>query len=163
MYPLDIVQVSWDVQHQVARAFKFSNNRSPLSCRPEWKYIPAPQVGSTGISRDFFDEIIRYIRYYEQPPNPSRTSRPEGMSSDKYRWMLVDGVVSRFNEYWARCNEYWARCFSEGVKRLARFSLTQRVGTGLMMGCCNSELQNNACGRSGVMLRLRNVKKGQCW
>ncbi|KAL3781822.1 hypothetical protein ACHAW5_001132 [Stephanodiscus triporus] len=49
------------------------------------------------MSRNRFDNIWYAIRWSHQPPE-----QPHGMSSEQYRWMLVDDFVDNINEYRAR-------------------------------------------------------------
>jgi hypothetical protein len=46
------------------------------------------------LSRTRFDDLWRYIRWSEQP-----SVRKDGMSSEKYRWLLVDNFVQNFNNH----------------------------------------------------------------
>ena len=63
------------------------------------KYIPAPSFGKTGMSRNRFDTLWENVRSRYQP-----AVRPDGMSSERYRWMFVDGFGDRINDY--RQNSY---------------------------------------------------------
>jgi len=59
------------------------------------RFVEAPKFGEKiGMSSNRFDEIWRSIRLREQP-----TERPEGVSSMKYRWMLVNDYIDAFNDY----------------------------------------------------------------
>ena len=49
------------------------------------------------MTRPRFDELWRCIRFSEQP-----LQMPDGMSSERYRWLLIDGFVDQFNEHRAR-------------------------------------------------------------
>ena len=44
------------------------------------------------------------IRLSEQPPN-----RPSDMTSEQYRWRLVDDFVKNFNEHQAQIFPHWMK------------------------------------------------------
>ena len=87
------------------------------------------------------------------------------MTSERYRWLLVDGFVDRFNTHRAR---YFIPseliCVDESISRWYGQG-GDWINHGLPMyvaidrkpenGC---EIQNAACAESGVMIRLRLVK-----
>ena len=56
------------------------------------KYIPAPSFGLTGMPQKRFDDLWMCIRFSEQPPN-----RPSDMTSEQYRWRLVDDFVKKIS------------------------------------------------------------------
>jgi hypothetical protein len=58
------------------------------------KYQPAPSFGRTGMARHRFDSIWAAICFSRQPD-----VRPQHLSSEAYRWLLVDGFVDAFNSY----------------------------------------------------------------
>jgi hypothetical protein len=87
------------------------------------------------------------------------------MSSEHYRWLLVDGFVERFNNH--RKNYFFPSdliCVDESISRWYGQG-GNWINHGLPMyvaidrkpenGC---KIQNSAFGRSGVMLSLRLVK-----
>jgi hypothetical protein len=74
--------------------FEFSSRATLWSTTVPRKYLPAAAFGKTGMSRNRFDDLLRYMLWNEQPE-----VRPNSMSSEKYRWSLVDGFVDRFNEH----------------------------------------------------------------
>eukprot|EP00978_Attheya_sp_CCMP212_P020223 scaffold57618_cov57-Attheya_sp.AAC.1 len=74
--------------------FKFSRRSSLWSNVAPSKYIPAPALGKTGMSRQRFDHIMKNIRFSKQPEK-----RPEGMSSETYRWKSVHDHVKNFNDH----------------------------------------------------------------
>ena len=61
------------------------------------KYIPAPSFGLTGMPRKQFDDLWMWIRFSEQPPN-----HPSDMTSEQYRWRLVDDFIKNFNKHRAQ-------------------------------------------------------------
>ena len=144
----------------LATKFEFRCRKDLWSTTALSKYIPAPKFGSTGIARDRFDDMWACFQTGNQPPE-----RPDNLLSEAYRWLLVDGFVDRFNEH-------RAKFFSPSDRICVDESISQWYGqggywinAGLPMyvaidrkpenGC---EIQNSACGRSGVMLRLKLVK-----
>ena len=140
--------------------FEFGSRRSLWSSVAPSKYVPAPCFGKTGITRNRFDDIWAYIRFSDQPGE-----RPDAMSHEKYRWLLVDDFVQAFNdhrEYTFVPSDYI--CADESISRWYGQG-GHWINMGLPMyiaidrkpenGC---EIQNSACGRSGVMLRLILVK-----
>ena len=125
------------------------------------KYWPAPHFGLTGMSRNRFDDLFRCIRWSRQP-----SERPEDLSSEQYRWMLVDNFVANFNEHRATC--YFSPgetiCVDESMSRWygqrghwINHGLPQYIAIDRKPenGC---EIQNVVCGSSCVMLRLKLVK-----
>jgi hypothetical protein len=63
--------------------FEFTSRASLLTTMVIRKYVTAPSFGKNG------------MRWSEQPD----VCPEEGMSSEKYRWLLLYGFVERFNEY----------------------------------------------------------------
>ena len=78
----------------LATRFEFGSRVSLWSNVTTNKYIPAPSFGQTGMPRKRFDDLWMCIRFSEQPPN-----RPSEMTSEQYRWRLVDDFVKNFNEH----------------------------------------------------------------
>jgi hypothetical protein len=143
--------------------FEFGSRASLWSTTAPFKYVPAPAFGRTGMPRHRFDAIWRYIRFSDQPDE-----RPEEMSSEKYRWRLVDDFVDQFNNH--RANNFFPSdliCVDESISRWYGQG-GHWINLGLPMyiafdrkpenGC---EIQNSACGRSGIMMRLKLVKTSE--
>ena len=86
----------------LATRFEFGSRASLWSNVTTNKYIPAPLFGQTGMPRKRFDDLWMCIRFSEQPPN-----RPSEMTSEQYRWRLVDDFVKNFNEH--RAQNFFAR------------------------------------------------------
>ena len=143
--------------------FEFGSRRMLWSIVAPSKYVPAPCFGKTGMVRNRFDDLWRYILFSDQP-----AERPDNMSHEKYRWCLVDDFVKEFNDHrehmfipsdWLCADESISRWYGQGG---------HWINMGLPMyiaidrkpenGC---EIQNSACGRSGVMLRLKLVKTAE--
>jgi hypothetical protein len=120
------------------------------------KYQPAPSFGKTGMSRNRFDELFSALRWSSQP-----ATRPIHMSSKAYRWMLVDGFISNFNDYRAEnfipselicVDESISRWYGQGGSWINHgLPMYVAIDRKPENGC---EIQNSACGKSGVMLRL---------
>lgn len=140
--------------------FEFRSRASLWSTTANYKYVPAPSFGKTGMSRQRFDLLFRCLRFGEQPPE-----RPPMMSHGAYRWLLVDDFVNNFNNHReATFVPGWTICVDESISRwyglggswinigLPHYVAIDRKPEN---GC---EIQDAACGVSGVMLRLKLVK-----
>jgi hypothetical protein len=140
--------------------YEFQTRASLWSQTSQYKYLPAPKFGQTGMSRRRFDELWKYVRWSEQPSN-----KPDEMSSSAYHWLLIDGFVERFNLHRVEnftpsdriaVDESISRWYGQGG-----FWINHGLPTYVAIdrkpefGC---EIQNSACGRSGVLLRLKIVK-----
>ena len=77
--------------------FEFGSRASLWSNMSTNKYIPAPSFGLTGMPRKRFDDLWMCIRFSDQPCN-----RPSEMTSEQYRWRLVDDFVKNFNKHRAQ-------------------------------------------------------------
>jgi hypothetical protein len=140
--------------------FEFTTRTSLWQTTAWSKYRPAPQFGLTGMSKHRFEDLFRCLRWSHQPDVPD-----EGVSSEQYRWMLVDDFVNNFNDHRANyfnpsdlicVDESMSRWYGQGGHWI-NHGLPQYVAIDRKPenGC---EIQNAACGRSGVMLRLKLVK-----
>lgn len=124
------------------------------------KYMPAASLGKTGMSRHRFDMLFRAMRFGEQPDQ-----RPLDMTSEQFRWKLLDDFVLNFNLH--RATTFIPSediCVDESISRwyglggswinigLPQYIAMERKPDN---GC---EIQNAACGKSGVMLQLKLVK-----
>jgi Transposase IS4 len=138
------------------------NNRSDLWAEhPASKYEVSPQIGKrTGMKRKRFDELWSCIRFSAQPD-----TLPDNMSAETYRWMLVDGFIRNFNNHRSVnfipsdrlvVDESFSRWYGQGGNwinhGLPMFVAMDRKPED---GC---EIQNSACGRTGIMLQLKLVK-----
>ena len=111
------------------------------------------------MSRNRFDTLWANVRWSDQP-----AVRPDGMLSERYRWMLVDGFVDRINDY--RQNFYVPLqdiCVDESMSRWYGQG-GHWINHGLPMYVAidrkaenGNEIQNSADGQSGIMLRLKIV------
>ena len=140
--------------------FEFGSRSSLWSNTAPSKYVPAPAFGKTGLSRHRFDTLWRHIRFSEQDDK-----RPEGMSSESFRWKLVDDFVTNFNLHRATMFVPGdSICVDESISRWYGLG-GEWINIGLPMyiaierkpdnGC---EIQDAACGRSKIMIRLKLVK-----
>ena len=125
------------------------------------KYIPSPSFGQrTGMTRDRFNDIFRYMVWSQQPQE-----RPPGMSSESYRWLLVQDFVDNFNEH--RSSFFlpgWLVCVDESISRWYGLG-GHWINMGLPMYVSidrkpedGLEIQNACCAHSGIMYQLKLVK-----
>ena len=125
------------------------------------KYIPAVELGSmAGMPRQRFDDLWSTLRWSCQ-----LKERPQGVLHVEHRWMLINDMVDVFNQH--REDDFipgeWI-CADESISRWYGLG-GHWINIGIPMyvaidrkpesGC---EIQNSACGKSGVMLRLKIVK-----
>jgi len=130
---------------------------SPIS---RCKYIPAPNFGKTGMSRQRWDDIWRYMEWSYQPP-----TRPDDMSSEHHRWCLVQDFVDRINEHRATFfHPSDIICVDESMSRWYGMGGTW-INKGLPMYVAmdrkpedGAEIQDSCCGKSNIMMRLKLVK-----
>jgi hypothetical protein len=143
--------------------YEFTSRASLWSTTAPSKYVSAAGLGKTGMARTRFDDLWRYLLWSEQPP-----IRPEGMSHEKHRWMLVDGFVNRYNHH--RETNFIPSdliCVDESISRWYGQG-GHWINHGLPMyvaidckpenGC---EIQNACCGRCSIMMRLKLVKTAE--
>ncbi len=147
----------------LATRFEFLNRHDLWSTTSLSKYEPAYKFGLTRMSRNRFDQIWSNLRFSSQP-----REKPDYMSSEQYRWRLVDDFVTRFNLY--RANNFSPSdliCVDESISRWygqggywINIGLPQYVAIDRKPenGC---EIQNAACGRSGIMMQLKIVKTAE--
>ena len=128
------------------------------------KYIPAVKLGAmTGMPRQRFDDLWSALQWSTQPKD-----RPQGVLHAEHCWMLVNDMVGIFNQHWEDhfIPSEWI-CCDESISRWYGLG-GYWINVGLPMyvaidrkpenGC---EIQNSACGKSGVMLRLKLVKHAE--
>ena len=140
--------------------FEFGSRASLWATTAPSKYIPAPCFGKTGMSRHRFDVLFRCLTFSNQP-----SERPPSLSHEQWRWKLVDDFVAAFNRHrFETFNPSHLLCVDESVSRwygqggnwinegLPHYIALDRKPH---HGC---EIQDAACGVSGVMLRLKLVK-----
>jgi hypothetical protein len=141
-------------------SFEFTSRPSLWSSVAPMKYQPAPHFGLTGMSKHRFDNLFCAIRWSKQP-----SERAENECTEQHRWKLVDDFIANFNDNRANyftpsdticVDESMSRWYGQGGHWI-NHGLPQYVAIDRKPenGC---EIQNSACGRSGVMLRLKLVK-----
>jgi hypothetical protein len=107
-----------------------------------------------------FDDLWKCIRWSNQPP-----VRQDGMSSEQYRWRLVDDFVNKFNEHRTKgfqpselicVDESILRWYGKGGHWIHHgLPMYVAIDCKPENGC---EIQTVACGRSGIMIRMKLVK-----
>ena len=144
--------------------FEFGERDHLWRTKSTCKYIPAPNFGEcTGMTRDRFNDIYRFMVWSIQPPR-----RPEGMSSETFRWKLVEDFVTNFNEHrWSYFSPGWLICVDESMSRWYGLG-GHWINMGLPMYVSidrkpedGLEIQNAACANSGIMYQLKLVKTAQ--
>jgi Transposase IS4 len=141
--------------------YEFTTRASLWASHPPTKYETAPMFGQkTRFTRKRFNELFTNIRFGDQPDQ-----KPDHLTSEQYRWLLVDGFVKHFNDH--RRDTFKPAdtiCVDESISRWYRQG-GDWINHGLPMyiaidrkpenGC---EIQDSCCGQSGVMLQLLIVK-----
>ena len=141
--------------------FDFGSRASLWSVFAPSKYVLAAHFGKTCMFRPRFDFLFLCICFSDQ-----QNRRPSGMLAEAYWWKLVDDFVKAFNIHlrenfipdnfiytdesisrWYGGGGYW---INEGLPCYTAIDRKPENG---------HEIQNSACGKSGVMLRLKFVKK----
>ena len=112
------------------------------------------------MSREFFNDIWYSLRFSYQPRN-----RADDMSSETYRWMLVDDFVMEFNLF--RASNYGPSdriCGDESISRWYGLG-GDWMNKGLPLYIAMDRKPDNGCeiqdacdGRSKVMIALKLVK-----
>jgi hypothetical protein len=147
----------------LATPHEFTSWASLWSTVSASKYTTAAAFGKTGMARTRFDSIWSNLEWSRQP-----CTRPDGMSAKKYHWLLVDGIVTEFNQY--RASNFTPSdiiCVDESISRwygqgghwinhgLPMYTAIDRKPEN---GC---KIQNSACGRITIMMRLKLVKTAE--
>jgi hypothetical protein len=136
-------------------------------CRTLWegggsvsKYLPPVDLKATGMSCNCWEDIWYAIRWSGQP-----SEKPPEMSSERYRWLLVDDFITNFNAH-------HASTFYPGVELEADESMVPWYGHGgghiniglphyVAMDCKpdnGGEIQTLADVSSGILICLKVVK-----
>ena len=124
------------------------------------KYLPSYDLCATGMSRNCFDDIWYAIRWSRQPPE-----QLDGMSMERYHWMLIDDFVANINKY--RQRTFVPGGHLEADETVVRWYGKRGafVNAGLPMYLAlkgkpdnGDEIQNLANVASGIMLYLKVVK-----
>ena len=75
--------------------YEFGLRSSLWTTKGFTRLVPPPNLGEkTGMSRERFDALWRYMVWSEQP-----IERPEGMSHEEWQWSLVQDFVDNFNDH----------------------------------------------------------------
>jgi hypothetical protein len=140
--------------------YEFRSRASLWSNSSPSKYEQAPAFGKTGMSRGRFDDLWTSLRFAFQP-----SERPDYMSSETYRWLLVDQFVKNFNEYREKTfipsdvicvDESISRWYGQGGEWINHgLPMYVAIDRKPENGC---EIQDASCGRSGIMIQLKIVK-----
>jgi Transposase IS4 len=139
---------------------QFSNRRDLWNTVPSHPYDVVYNFRPTGMTRHCFDTLHANIRHSRQLEN-----RPVGMSSECYRWTLVDDFITNFNNQRASqfnpshlicIDESMSRWYGQGGEWINHglpfyFAIDRKPEN----GC---EIQSACCGKSGVMIQLRLMK-----
>lgn len=146
----------------LATRFEFGSRAELWATEPRSKHMPAPAFCSrTGMPRHSFDVLWSALTFSRQPPGGPAADDPSG---ERYRWGLVNDFITAINlhrEEHVTPGENL--CVDESI--LKWYGLEGHwIEVGLPMymaidrkpenGC---KIQNAACGRSGMMLRLHLV------
>jgi Transposase IS4 len=144
--------------------FEFGERKELWSTTSRCKFIPAPNFGErTGMTRDRFHTLFRYMVWSTQP-----SERPDGMSSEAYRWLLVEDFVKNFNDHRASFfSPGWQVCVDESMSRWYGLG-GHWINIGLPMYVAMDrkpedglEIQNACCAQSGIMLQIKLVKTAE--
>lgn len=139
--------------------YEFGSRSDLWKTRSNTPYIEAPNFGSkTGMCRSRFDSIWQCLRFSEQ-------SELQGsQSSVAYRWSLVSDFVESINRHRTThvtpseiicADESICRWYGQGGAWIdIGLPMYVAIDRKPENGC---EIQNSACGKSGIMLRLKLV------
>ena len=144
--------------------FEFGERDHLWRTKSSCKYIPAPNFGErTGMTRDRFNDLSRYMVWSKQP-----SVRPPEMSSETYRWLLVQDFVDNINGH--RATMFlpgWLICVDESISRWYGLG-GHWINMGLPMYLSidrkpehGLEIQNACCSHSGIMYQLKLVKTAE--
>jgi hypothetical protein len=148
----------------LATRYEFGCRRSLWSTTPLTKYVPAPSFGNlTGMSKNRFDDIWSCVVWSFQ-----QKDRPEDMTHEAHRWMLVEDFVDNFNEHRKKyVKPSDTLCVDESISRWYGLG-GHWINMGLPMYISldrkpedGAEIQNVCDGHSNIMLRLKLVKSAQ--
>jgi Transposase IS4 len=77
---------------------EFENRRDLWSLSTGCRFLTPMNLGQTGMSRNRFEALWTMVTFSKQEP-----TLPEGMSSQEYRWQLVDDFVDDYNRHRRSC------------------------------------------------------------
>ena len=146
----------------IGTRFEFGSRADLWSKSPRTKHMPAPAFGvRTGMPRNRFDYLWNNIKFSVQPA-AALTAGATG--AEQFRWSLVNDFVTAINQHLAaHVTPADTLCVHESISKWYGQG-GDWISLGMPMyvaiepkpenGC---EIQNVACGRSGIMLRLKIV------
>jgi Transposase IS4 len=77
---------------------EFENRRDLWSLSTGCRFLTPASLGQTGMSRNRFEALWTMLTFSKQEP-----TMPEEMSSQEYRWQLVDDFVEDYNRHRRSC------------------------------------------------------------
>ena len=115
------------------------------------------------MNRNRFDILWRHVRWSHQPD-----VRGEGMSHEAHRWKFFQDFVTHFNQYHTNLfSPSDLMCDDESISRWYGQS-GHWINLGFPMYVemyrkpeKGAEIQNSACERSGIIIRLRILKSAK--
>jgi len=146
----------------LATRFQLGSRADLWATAPRSKHMPAPAFGArTGMSRHRLDTLWSALRSSQQRTGVTSTDDARG---ERYRWALI-------NDFFCSINDHRAAHMTPGDTICADESMVKWYGLGGALSSLGLpryvskdnepkngyEIQNAACGRSGVMLRLHLV------
>jgi hypothetical protein len=141
--------------------FEFGD-RASLWAESMCKYIPSPKFGRI-MPRERWHVLFKHLVWSYQP-----TERPEDMSCENYRWMLVQDFVDNINEHRRRYfHPAYAICVDESMIRWYGLGGTW-INMGMPMYVSiqrkpedGLEIHDSCCGKSRILMQLRLVKSAE--
>ena len=139
--------------------FEFGERASLWATKSDHKYIPLPQFGRI-MARERYNELFRYLVWSKQPRD-----RPDNVSHENWRWMLIEDFVANFNDHRKRYfHPSWQICVDESMSRWYGLG-GNWINMGLPMYVAidrkpedGMEVQDACCAMSNVMMQLKIVK-----
>lgn len=144
----------------LATRFEFGSRAELWSTTPPTKHMPDPEFSSrTGMSRNGFDNLWSNLFFSRQP-----AGGPSTVGTEQFRRWLVNVFVAAINKHRedhvtpgdTLCvDESISKWYGQGGHWISvGFLMCVAIDRKPENGC---EMQNTACGRSGIMLRLKIV------
>eukprot|EP00171_Calliarthron_tuberculosum_P023795 IDg23795t1 len=137
----------------LATRYEFGNRAELWSNTAATKHLDAPAFGhKTGVPRKLFDTIWQCLAFSETLDANTESS------STRRRWSLISDFIDAFNTYRAsnfKPSESISRWYGQGGSWIEHgLPMCVAIDRKPENGC---EIQNSACGRSGIMMRLHLV------
>jgi len=147
----------------LATRFQFGSRADLWATAPRSKHMPVPAFGArTGMFRHCFDALWSALTFSRQPAGGGPANGQSG--GEHYRWALINDFISSTNAHReAHVAPRDTICVDESkIKRYGAGGPWISIGLPMYVtidrkpenGC---EIQNAACGQSGIMLRLHRV------